>query len=267
MADTIDTFTAVLANDGHGFNITISAPGFTTFTLTRAVVNGGASSIVRGAKDADLSGVGAAYLLDVEVPQNTAVQYLLVVSRVSPAPTTVTSAWVTATGQVDHGGNVIFDLTKSSAPTVVRITDWAGLTHDTPNETVWVDGRADPVVISTTRRLPSSDLVLLTLTEEEYEAVMTVTASGITCVAPRYPMQAGMPKGIAYLSVGNVLENRMTQQGGEKARYLTLQCQEIAPPPADYIAQTARTWDEAYALGLTWDVLSSRYTWDELAYG
>ena len=266
MADTIDTFTAEVASNGNGFDVTISAPDFETFTLTRQI-SGGSGAIVRGALNADLSGVGAAYLRDVEVPQNTTVQYLLTVSRASPAPTSVSSAWITATGQVDHGGTVIFDLARSSEPTRVRVTDWSNLDHDQANEMVWVDGRADPVVVSSTRRLPASELVLLTLTNAEYTAIMTVLEGGITCIAPRYPAQAGMPNGIAYLSVGRISETRMTQQGQDKARYLGLKVQQIAAPPAQFIQQTARDWDSAYALGMTWDVLAATYTWDELAYG
>lgn len=266
MTLAIDTFTAVIDGQGKGYDVTINAPGFTTFTLTRAIT-GGASSVVRGANNADLDGVGAAYLFDVEVPQNTEVRYFLEVNRVSPAPTSAMSSWITATGQVDHGGSVIFDLAHNSNPVVVRVNDWTNHTYESSSESVWVHGRSDPVVIGSTRRLPSGVLTLLTLNNEEAEAIMATLAGGITCYAPRYPEPAGIPKGIIYLSVSRVSEARLNQQGEDPARLLALDVQEIAPPPADFIAQTAYTWDEVIALGLTWDALAASYTWDELAYG
>lgn len=265
MADTIDVFTAVLDGTGRGFNVTISAPDFTTFTLTRSIT-GGSSSVVRGANNAALSGLGAANLFDVEVPQNTEVRYFLEVNRASPAPTSVVSTWITATGQVDHGGNVVFDLAHDSLPVVVRKNDWTTHNYASSSESVWVYGRSDPVVINSTRRMPSSVLTLLTLDNDEAEAIMSVLAGGITCYAPRYPAAAGIPKGIVYLSVSKVVESRLNQNDGDPARLLALDVQEIAPPPADFIAQDATTWDEAIALGLTWDAMAAAYTWDELAY-
>lgn len=268
MPGTIDTFTAVLAADGNGFDITIGAPGFETFTLTRLIANAPwGSGVVRGAKDASLSGIGAAYISDVEVPQNTVVQYLLTVMDTTPSPLTVTSEWLTATGQVDHGGHVIFDLSQSSAPTVVLVNSWDALEHDTEAEKIWVAGRADPVIVSGTRRMPVSSLTLLTLDNAQYEGILSILVGGITCFAPRYPQAFGMRTGLAYLSVGRVSEGRMRRSDGQPARYLTLEVQQILPPTAEYIVQVARTWDEAIALGLTWDVLAATYTWDELAYG
>ena len=267
MADTIDVFTAEVSLNGRGFNVTISAPDFETFTLTRAIGDGLTSDIVRGADQAALSGIGAAYLLDVEVPQNTEVRYLLTVERTSPAPTSVTSAWLVATGQIDRGGNAIFDLTRGSIPQVVKVNDWAQHNHDAPMEMVWVDGRADPVVISSTRRLPSSTMTLLTTDEESYAGIMEALAGGITCYTPRYPDEAGIPEGIVYLSTGRITVTKLNQRGQAPARLISVEVQEISPPPAEFILQAYRTWDEAYALGLTWDALAAAFTWDELAYG
>lgn len=267
MTDTIEIFTAEVSGDGRGFNVNISAPDFQTFTLTRSSANGMASGVVRGALNADLSGLGAAYLSDIEVPQNTAVQYLLEVARTTPDALTVTSDWLTATGVVDNGGNVIFDLARSSTPQRVLINSWGAWDHDLPAEKVWVDGRADPIIISSVRRMPATTLTLTVLNDADYSRIMSAIAGGITCLAPRYPDQAGIPGGIVYLSTGKVSETRMRQFGQNAARLISIEVQQITAPPADFIPQTALTWDEAYALGLTWDVLAARYTWDELAYG
>jgi len=179
----------------------------------------------------------------------------------------VTTAWLSASGQVDYGGNVLFDLARPTDPQVFLFEDWNGLSHDIDQETMWPTGRQDPVVVSGVRRWPSSLLSVLTLTNDEYAQLMRIVSAGITCISPRYPLYYGETDGIVYASIGKVTEERKRdRESGQPARLVKLPVQKVNPPPADFVAQTARTWDEVIAWGLSWDALSAM-TWDEVAYG
>lgn len=265
-AITVTTFTAVLSSDGRAFNLAVNAPDFITATISRRVGSAAATSttVVRGSNGVALSGIGALNVRDVEAPQNTAVFYQLVVTRPTPAYT-YSSAWIQATGLIQFGASVLFDLATSGAPTKVLVNAWEQFNHDLPTDTVWIDGRPDPVVIGGGKRLPNGVLTILTQTNLEYDAVMLAISNGITCFAPQFPDRAGDTDGLTYMSITNVKERRMTMKKDNPARYLDITYQEIIAPPADYVPVTARTWDYAYGLGMFWDALASAYTWDQLA--
>ena len=179
-------------------------------------------------------------------------------------PLTVQSAWTSPPSQTNYGGHVIFDLSRSAAPLRVLVNDWPGRTYTIPATPVWIDNREDPIVVSTKRRLPTTIVTLLVLTNADYEALLSAVSSGFTAFAPHKPNEFGIASGIVYWSVSQILETRKTMRGQDPARYVQLTVQEIAAPPASYAIPTFNTWDEVYALGLTWDALMSLYTWNQL---
>jgi len=253
--------TVLLSSDGRGFNLNVTASGYTTFTITRRRTGTTEATIVRGSNAAELSGIGEANVLDIEVPQNTPLQYQATVSNTT---TSEQSAWIDADKLVQFGSSVIYNLASSVMPVKVRVNQWEKLNHDYDTELVWVDGRDDPIAVTGIRHKPSSTMTLLFLTNVEYEAILTAVGSGITCFAPKWPERAGIPSGLVYLSVLRIGETRLSMKKEDPARYLDLEVQEILPPPADYLPVNARTWDEVIAWGLTNDALS-QFTNDQLA--
>lgn len=260
---SIDTFTAVLNDDGTAFEVTITTTGFDTFTLTRSAL--GSAMIVRGCDETALTG-GAAFVLDLEAPQNTAVTYVLACTRTSDGYRLTQT--LTATGQTDLGFDGLFDLSRASVVLQVRPEAMPALSRDIPADTVWAQNRPDPIVVSQVLRMPSLQLSLLTATQAENTALNTTLSRGnILAFSPRYPAEYGFD-GLLYLAVTKVQTASLNpRRADEPGRRFVLEAQRIAPPPASFIPITGRTWADIDLAGWAWDYpVVTGYTWLDVIF-
>ncbi|MDO8308559.1 MAG: hypothetical protein Q7V58_09440 [Actinomycetota bacterium] len=260
---TIDTFAAVLNGDGTGFDVTLTTTDFDTFTLTRQALDGAIG--VRGAEDAALS-AGAAFVSDLEAPQNTAVAYHVSCERTSDGYRA--TATVAATGEIDLGFDALFDLSRPTTILEVHPEKMPTWGQGIPSEFVWAQNRPDPVVISQVLRHPSGALSLLTATLAAKDEMNTALSRGnIIAFSPRYPETYGFD-GLWYLAVGRVaVESLNPLVATEPGRRFVLDIQRIAPPPATFTPVDGRTWEEIVELGWTWEyIVASGMTWLQVMF-
>lgn len=260
---SIDTFTAELNGTGTAFEVTITTTGFDTFTLTRSAL--GSATVVRGCDDTPLT-AGAAFVLDLEAPQNTDVTYVLVCVRTSDGHRQ--TATIAATGQIDFGHDGLFDLSRASVVLNVHPEVMPTIAQEIPSDVVWAQNRVDPVVVSQVLRMPSLQLSLVTATLTEKAALDTTLARGnIIAFSPRYPADYGFD-GLLYLAVIKVQTAPLNpRKAAEPGRRYLLDAQRIAPPPASFIPISGRTWGDVDVLGWTWDhPVVTGMTWLDMVF-
>lgn len=266
----IQTFTANITGDGHAIGIIIVAPLYKTFTLIRRPEGSASTQEVRGAIDAPLRGRGGmAFVRDVELPQGVVFEYQVTVETdIEDEPPVLVSDWVAVDGALDHGGNVLFDLASVMPPLVVKVNAWTTLNHDISVDTAWVENRPDPIVISGSRRSPSSAMSLLLIGNDDYRTLLAMLNGGITCFAPRNAEHFGTD-GLIYFSVGKIDERRITSPDPREAiaRIVTLSLQQITSPPADFVPSIGVTWQERVDQGITWQRAKDEFSWERLGYG
>lgn len=126
----------------------------------------------------------------------------------------------------------------------VTVKEWPVLESDTPASVIVVDGRADPVVVSSVATLPGSNTVLRTSSLTDLRALRALVGSGdplllrATCVGVED----------AYLTVGKRAERRVTNNGADERRNVDLDVQHLAIPAPDVpaVGDTLEDLADAY---------------------
>jgi hypothetical protein len=260
---TIDTFTAVVNDAGTGFDVALTTTGFDVFTLTRIALD--TSMVVRGAQGAELA-AGAAFVADLEAPQNTSASFHVTCVRTSDS--VEATSLIVATGVVDYGWDALYDLSRPDVPLQVHPASVPTTGQDVPGQTVWAQNRPDPVVISQVLRYPSGSLALLTATLTEKKGIEdTLKRGNIIAFSPRYPLEYGFD-GLWYLSVSKMTIAPLNPgRIDEPSRQITLDIQRIAPPPATFQPIIGRTWADIIELGWTWEqIIANGWTWLDVMF-
>lgn len=248
------TFTAALDGSGRWVLLQMSCTGATTATIYRVTDDG--TQAVRGAFNKTIS--GALNAADYEAPQNTTLVYFV---RVSDGVSTQDSTLVTVSGVVDRGGDCIFGLTNPLGIVTVNVVGVPELRSEGRQEIVKVIGRPDPVVVSDVRTYPAGTLTLATLTDDERQDVTALLADGqVIAFSPQQPTYGFSD--IWYLSVTNAVEKRVSRLGMRPERFIEMEFQRVAPPPADFVGPAFYTWQDAYDSGQSWNtVFTGGNTW------
>lgn len=248
------TFTATLDASGRWVLLQLTCTGATEATIYRVTPDG--RQAVRGAFEETIS--GALNAADYEAPQNTTLTYF---ARVSDGTSTQESTLVTVAGMVDRGADCIFGLTNPLGIVPVNVVGIPELRSQGRQDVVQVIGRADPVVVSDIRAYPSGTLTIATLTDDERQDVNALLADGqVIAFSPRYTTYGFSD--IWYLSVGNVTEKRISPLGYLPERFIELEVQRVAPPPADFVGPAFQLWQDAKDAGTSWNTaLTTGQTW------
>jgi hypothetical protein len=248
------TLTADLDSSGRWVLLTLTCTGATGATIYRVTADG--TQAVRGAFEETIS--GALNAADYEAPQNQTLTYF---ARVTDGTSTQESTLVTVAGVVDRGGDCIFGLTNPLGIVAVNVVGVPELRSQGRQDVVQVIGRADPVVVSDVRLYPSGTLTVATLTDDERQDVTALLADGqVIAFSPRYA-DYGFSD-IWYLAVSNVTEKRVSALGNRPERFIEMEFQRVAPPPADFVGPAFQLWQDVLDAGTSWNtVFTSGATW------
>lgn len=229
-----------------------------TASIQRVNLVTGEIADVRDAAPATLT-AGAWSGTDYEAPLDEPVYYLAT-STDQP-----TAAITTASLTLDSGGSTW--LKHPGRPwlnTAVHAADGPGLSRPIPRGVFDVLGRTRPVAVSLLRSSERGELHLTTLTDDERVALLALLADGTPLLLST---PAGYGVGNAYISVGDVVENRVSPLGAEPARAWSLPFIAVdrpagsaLPPPVTYAA--LHTADPTYR-----DVLAAELTYQGILDG
>ena len=139
--------------------------------------------------------------------------------------------WVATTDSeyLDFGGDVMFDAANPSIRTAVVVEGIDAMKRSVNQSVVSVIGRPDPLVVSSVRRWPAGTIRLLTLTDEDRRALVTLLGqTNIVAFSPRGPGY-GFDY-VPFFAIGDVDESRPSTRGYEPARRWSLSVQQVAAP-------------------------------------
>jgi hypothetical protein len=249
------TLTATTNPAGY-VELSVSCSGATTVTIQRTSASG--SHPVRGAVDADITS-GAVIAADWEIPQASTYTY---VATVTGDGTTVSSDPVETEG-IDRGGDYIAALGAPFSGTLINVESLTQEERAAQQDVVTVLGRHDPVVVTFGRTWMRGDLVLISLTDEERNALENIFADGrLVLFQPRIGVGYDEP---LFLAAANVTVERVSTNAYEPARRWNIEVQRIEAPPATFSIPVGTTWQQRVASGATWSYWSSAGTWLDLA--
>lgn len=243
--------------DPSGFvQLVAQCSGADTVTIQRVSASG--SHPVRGAVDADISS-GALVVSDWEIPQALSYSY---VATVTGDGTTVSTDPVEAEG-IDRGGDYIAALGAPFSGTLINVESLTQEERTAQQDVVTVLGRPDPVVVTFGRTWMRGDLVLISLTDAERNALENIFADGrLILFQPRIGVGYDDP---LILAAANVTVERVSTNAYEPARRWTVEVQRIEAPPATFTIPVGTTWQARVDSGATWSYWSSTGTWLDLA--
>jgi hypothetical protein len=200
------------------------------------------------------------FVADYEAAQNVTVEYR---ATITDGNESATSDWVLAEN-LDTGSDYFFTLDNPYIGLPVNVEKNDVNSFGAPRTVVRVWGRADPVVVSGVRELPSGTLVLITLSLAERDQLMLNLESGQLCaLSPRYPTE-GLPD-VTYLSIGKVDVSRTSPYVFEDSRRFTMEYQTVKAPPAywRYPLLEANTWGDVLVDYANWSAVSNS-TWRQV---
>lgn len=185
---------------------------------------------------------------DHEAPLNTDIVYRLEVDYTDGSHYTTDSAPVSITGT---RGCFLTDI-MTGRTVATEVQAWPSRVFEARQSVLGIINRPDPVVLSDQHLEPSGTWTLLTRSDADTAALLSVLRGSRMVLLRTQPTSSVAS---VYAAVGTISENRYTGAGWDARRLTTVQVQEMSPVPA-----TART------LGTTLqDLADARPTLAELA--
>jgi hypothetical protein len=189
----------------------------------------GTISTVRGAADiAQYGGVFHAY--DDEVTFGSIVQYWAVAPQADGEDGILTDRVAVVTWEPDGGfvqpGVWIKNLEDPELSCPARCQDWSAFTYGARNAVADIWGSQYPGVVSDVRKAPSTQLTVLTATEEEYQALLAATSGSVVYIVGlvRHRRRTG------YYVLGDVASARIANDPATGYDVWTIPAQTIDNP-------------------------------------
>lgn len=123
----------------------------------------------------------------------------------------------------------LFDPYAPTNKKALTVESWSDLGYRDSGDVVSVYGRADPVVVTDVRPMPSGTLVLVTLDATERDWLATLLASGRIIGFTPGDAVFGLPMP-CYLYVGKVNQSRIVKIAKAPERRWTLDVQMVTAP-------------------------------------
>jgi hypothetical protein len=183
----------------------------------------GTLAYVRGVAARDVAGTTALDTDDLEAPLGVQVTYRAVARNADGETLNAAAIAVTLTGEDDW----LVDLDSAGNSGPVLVESFAELDYAVPQGVHQIIGRRSPIVTSGIRATPTSDLVVLALTDDDAERLRRAL-TGVSPVLLRTPVDRGV--GNAYLQVGSLVEQRLSRLAVEPSRRFRAAVQQIERP-------------------------------------
>jgi hypothetical protein len=233
----------------------------TTYTVQRTSPSGSTVS-VRGAQDADVEGA-AAIVHDWEVPFDVALHYVATFYDDNGVVLGTASADYTHSyGECEAW---VVDLARPTNSLPLTIESFVSLDFEVAAGVMRVLNRRAPVLVTLPAWTPEGELVLLTETLDERDALRALLGEGYPILVRTIPEQG---VGNIYLGVTDFKEERLLSLGDRPQRRFTIAVVQVERPaahvfqpipPATYAAVAAEFANYA-------DLLAQVHTYDQLAY-
>jgi hypothetical protein len=234
--------------------------GADTLTIERKSPSGNVAG-VRGAVDATVT--GTSYLIrDYELPLDTTVTY-----TVSCYDGTTNVGSASAIFSISYGQCEAWltDLARPTNSLQVTVESLAALAHPVPSGVHRVLDRRAPVVTALVAWTPATELIVLTETLDERDAVRALFGSGYPVLVRTSPAQG---IGNIYLAASEFVEERFLTLGAAPERRFRVACVQVErPDPSIYVPLAPNTYANAKATYATYaDLKAGVVSYDELAY-
>lgn len=199
---------------------------------------------------------------DYEAPQNRQLKYFARVfdgNNNSKSTSTVIPA-----GQVDYGGDYVFDLRFPLSGMQVTVGEIMEYNYGARRESVVVVGRRDPVVVTRSRSTPSGTMKLYTFNDTERRSLAKIVGTGNVVAFSPYDQRYGYDD-IVYLALGDVTETRVSRLGRIAIRQWDIAFDTVSAPPGDFVPPSDIIWSDVSTTFDYWDaVTNAAYTWESL---
>jgi len=249
------TLTATL--DPAGFvELVVTCENALQCTITRSTPTG--SRGVRGAFNANIE-TGVLIVGDYEIPQAETYTYT---ATVTDGTTTVSTGSETIAG-LDRGGDYIAAVGAPFSGTNITVESLTEEELRSQQDIVNVLGRSDPVVVTYGRTWMRAELVLLSLTEAERNALENIFEGGrLILFSPR--IGVGYDD-LLFLAAGDVTVQRVSRIAHEPARRWTISVQKVVAPPPTFSIPIGSSWQQRKDANSTWSYWSTTASWLEFA--
>jgi hypothetical protein len=234
--------------------------GTDTLTIERKSPSGNVAG-VRGAVDATVT--GTTFLIrDYELPLDTTVTYAVTCYDGTTNVGSASAIFSIVYGECDAW---LTDLARPTNSLQVRLETLAELASTVPSGVHRVLDRRGPVVTALSAWTPATELVLLTNTLDERDAVRALFGSGYPVLVRTTPEQG---VGNLYLAASEFVEERFLTPGEAPERRFRCTCVQVErPDPAVYVPLAPNTYANAKATYATYaDLTAALASYDELAY-
>jgi hypothetical protein len=234
--------------------------GADTLTIERTSPSGSVAG-VRGGVDAAVT--GTSFLIrDYELPLDTTVTYTVTCYDGTTNVGSASAIFAIVYGECDAW---LTDLARPTNSLQVRLESLAALAHTVPSGIHRVLDRRAPVVTALVAWTPSTELILLTETLDERDAVRALFGSGYPVLVRTTPEQG---IGNLYLALSEFVEERFLTEGDAPERRFRCTCVQVErPDPAIYVPLAPNTYANAKATYATYaDLKAALASYDELAY-
>ena len=209
----------------HGrMTITVAGSGISALTLWREVP-GKVAERVQYWESAPLTASGGT-LWDYEMPLQKDFKYYAVTTETGGS---VTSPKVSA--YMDDDRDWLKNPAQPGLNMPIYVQSLPQLTFGMESATQWVQSRQDPVVISGVRRYPTGELSIVTLEADDRGDVGALLGSSSVLLLST-PPDHGV--GNAYLSIGDVAQNRTSVYATEQSRVWSMPVTQVLRPESDY---------------------------------
>lgn len=239
------------------------APGTAvTYTLVRKSPSGNTVA-VRGAVGAQLAG-DPTTVRDWEVPFNVALVYTVTFYNAN-GTTVGVGASAAFTMPYDDCRAWLVDLAAPTNSLQAVVASFTPLDFEVPAGVHRVLDRRAPVMVTLPAWTPDAELVLLTDTLAERDAVRNLLGSGYAFLLRTDPAQG---IGNMYLGVLDFKEGRISTLGEPPYRQFTVDVVQVSrPDPAVFTPRPPMTYNEVLETWHTYaELLASVATYDALAY-
>ena len=255
------TLTATLEPERMAVKLTFAGlpAAADTFTIERVSPSGTVAG-VRGAVDAPAA--TNVVVRDYEIPFDVTVTYSAVAYDGSTA---IASASASFRVEYDDCEAWLVDLARPTNSLPVVIESLVELAFESPTGVHHVLGRRAPVLTTLPAWTPAMELVLLTETELERDAVRVVFGSGYPFLLRTAPEQG---IGNLYLGLTSFVEERPHTRGDDWLRRFRASCLQVErPDPAFYVPTPPNTYANVFHAFPTYAALKAGVaTYDELGY-
>jgi len=242
--------------------LVVAKAGYTVEVVRE--VNGGLPQIVRGL-DKIVMETDQQLFFDYEIPQGDQITYISVIT--DPSGKEFRSPPTYLEPQ-DYGGDIVFPLNDPINALKIHIEKMSTLNWSVSQNVLKVWNRMDPIVVSGVRELPSGSVTFVTFTDRDRQTFLKMMRDGgVIGLNPR-KSDTGFD-GIAYLSLGQVTENRLVPRASDPMRRWDAQIQQVTAPPATwpYPAGFGETWGELERTDDDWSLVSDELWIDVLDFG